>query len=377
MKNAISPEVLIIGAGPIGLALASRLKLANVAFLILEKGHSVGSNILDWGHVNLFTNWAESVDKLSEQLLNKNGIEINTTDSNPSGSDFVNHYLAKLASIIPDYQIQYNSEVMSVQYNELESEFAINYSHNSIIKKVNSKYVFDASGTWQNPTSLVKSQAQYQDFICSGIPDMMYVQTLEKASKVAIVGSGHSAMNSILQLSKRKDLELLWIIRSSQPRFGLSKVGGKSRKLENQIESLINNDDLTLVCGFQLDKIQIVNQKLQLESYNEEHLSGIHKVISNIGSSPNHNLLKNINLNLDEKYAAPLDLSVKINPSLHSCDMVSFNLEDTLVTESNYFLIGSKTFGKASNFLLSKGYRILDQIMIDVFDLQSQDLNKC
>jgi len=376
MKNANSPEVLIIGAGPIGLALASRLKLANVAFLILEKGDTVGANILDWGHVNLFTNWKESLDKLSVKLLNKNGIEIKTTDSNPSGFDFVNHYLLKLASVFPKDQIRYDSEVLSVQYNELDNEFVVNYLKNGITERVNSKYVFDASGTWQNPTSLGNTQAQYQDFICSGIPDSNYVQSIEKASKIAIVGSGHSAMNSILQLSMRQDLDLIWIVRSSHPRFGLSKVGGKSRNLENQIESLIKDGNLKLSCGFQLQKMQIENQKLKIISDKGEFITGIHKVISNIGSSPNHSLLKNIELNLDEKYAAPLKLSHKINPNLHSCDTVSYDFKDTLVAKSKYFLIGSKTFGRASNFLMSKGYEILDQIMIDVFGLQSLDLNK-
>lgn len=368
MKSTSSPSVLIIGAGPIGLAMASRLTLANIPFLILEKGRSAGSNILSWGHVNLFTNWKESVDDQSVKLLSNQGIDIKLPNSNPSGADFVNDYLIKLASLIPNDQIHYNSEVKSVQLNDFQTEFLVKYVYQGTTEMIKTKYVFDASGTWQSPNSLVKNQNEYQDYICTGIPDVNFTNSLESGSKIAIVGSGHSAMNSILQLSSRKDLKLIWIIRSSKPRFGLSKVGGKSRNLENEIKSLIDKGALELKGGFQIDKLQIENQKLNIESNNRDFVTGVHKVISNIGSLPNHGLLLNLDLTLDTKYLVPIELAGKINPALHSCDTVSFDFQDTLATESNYFLIGSKTFGKASNFLLSKGYTILDQIIDEIFN---------
>ena len=49
--------IAIIGAGPVGLAAAAHLVNIGERFILLESGESVGSNILCWGHVRLFSPW--------------------------------------------------------------------------------------------------------------------------------------------------------------------------------------------------------------------------------------------------------------------------------------------------------------------------------
>lgn len=47
--------VAIIGAGPIGLAAAAHLVERGQKFILFEAGSSIGQNILQWGHVRLFS----------------------------------------------------------------------------------------------------------------------------------------------------------------------------------------------------------------------------------------------------------------------------------------------------------------------------------
>lgn len=49
--------VAIIGAGPIGLAVAAHLAREKVPFVVLEAGSQVGASVSEWGHVRLFSPW--------------------------------------------------------------------------------------------------------------------------------------------------------------------------------------------------------------------------------------------------------------------------------------------------------------------------------
>ncbi|EGG35489.1 conserved domain protein [Paenibacillus sp. HGF5] len=63
--------VAIIGAGPIGLAAAAHLGERGQNFILFEAGSSIGQNILQWGHVRLFSPWQYNIDKAAERLLRK------------------------------------------------------------------------------------------------------------------------------------------------------------------------------------------------------------------------------------------------------------------------------------------------------------------
>lgn len=69
MNTQKNVEVTIIGAGPMSLAMAARLTLHNVSFTIIEKGNTVGWNMLNWGHVHLFSSWESTVFKNSLKML--------------------------------------------------------------------------------------------------------------------------------------------------------------------------------------------------------------------------------------------------------------------------------------------------------------------
>jgi cation diffusion facilitator CzcD-associated flavoprotein CzcO len=68
MNDSTLP-VVVIGAGPVGLAAAAHLLERGETPLILEAGESVGASILKWGHVKLFTPWKYATDSASRALL--------------------------------------------------------------------------------------------------------------------------------------------------------------------------------------------------------------------------------------------------------------------------------------------------------------------
>ncbi|WP_299496888.1 NAD(P)-binding domain-containing protein [uncultured Shewanella sp.] len=55
-------SIIIIGAGPIGIAAAAQALSRGLTPLVLEKGTTVGTAMLKWGHVKVFTPWQYIVD---------------------------------------------------------------------------------------------------------------------------------------------------------------------------------------------------------------------------------------------------------------------------------------------------------------------------
>ncbi|WP_354541465.1 FAD-dependent oxidoreductase [Rhodococcus sp. OAS809] len=53
--------VVVIGAGPIGLAAAAELRERGLTPLVFERGTTAGAAISEWNHVRLFSRWSELV----------------------------------------------------------------------------------------------------------------------------------------------------------------------------------------------------------------------------------------------------------------------------------------------------------------------------
>ena len=58
--NSVAREelpVIVLGAGPIGLAAAVHLADRGLPAVVLEAGADVGASVREWGHVRLFSPW--------------------------------------------------------------------------------------------------------------------------------------------------------------------------------------------------------------------------------------------------------------------------------------------------------------------------------
>ena len=65
--------VVVIGAGPVGLAAAAHLSDRGIPFTVLEAGDGPAAAIRQWGHVRLFSPWRFNVDPAAARLLAEAG----------------------------------------------------------------------------------------------------------------------------------------------------------------------------------------------------------------------------------------------------------------------------------------------------------------
>jgi flavin-dependent dehydrogenase len=70
MSSSTLP-VVIIGAGPVGLAAAAHVLSRGLTPLVLESGSAVGVGVRRWGHVRMFSPWSFSVDSAAKTILER------------------------------------------------------------------------------------------------------------------------------------------------------------------------------------------------------------------------------------------------------------------------------------------------------------------
>ncbi len=352
-------DILVIGAGPIGLAMAAKLTKTNLNFIILEKGTSVGANILEWGHVSLFTNWAENMDTDARHILQEHGIALPPLDTHPTGKEFVEKYLRPLSktAVLGD-KIMLDAAVTHIEYEKSKKLFKATYFVDGQYHILKSRVVIDASGTWGNFNRLAT------DAVTNNIMYGIARASVAYSNKtLAVVGSGHSAMNSLQALASLELKGLHWLIRGKAPKFGKSKVGGRSNTLENDIKQLLEQQKVELHPNFLIEHIHKNDGHLALHAQSSACLAGIDELIVNAGTYPDYSFVPEMSLDIDERFMCARTLAPKIDPSLHTCSSTSYGFEDTLLTQLPYFVVGMKSFGKASNFLLLTGYNILGDLL--------------
>ena len=173
MKTASTPEglaelpVVVIGAGPIGLAAAANAAERGLSFAVLESGPEAGAAVAEWAHVRLFSAWRELIDPAARRLLEAgDGWTAPDENAYPTGREWLDVYLRPLADLLdslPGGTVRYGARVVGVSRagrdllvdSGRESDpFAVHVETATGRERLLASAVVDASGTWRQPNPL-------------------------------------------------------------------------------------------------------------------------------------------------------------------------------------------------------------------------------
>jgi thioredoxin reductase len=384
MENNRLP-VAIIGGGAVGLAAAAHLVKRNEHFILFETGETVGANILDWGHVKVFSPWRYNIDKAAEELLLSTGWQSPDKDSLHTGKEFYEQYMKPLVSH-PSIQpfVFTNSQVIAVGRKNLDKmktkgrenqPFVLQVQCNHTKMLFEARAIIDASGTWHNGNPIgagglfAVGEKENADKIVYHIPDILgKSKERYKNRNVLVVGGGHSAINTILELDKLKEefpqTEIHWVLRKEKI---WEVYGGKDADalpargaLGMRIETLIHQERLSVYTPFQIQEIRNENDKLTLVGIQngvKKALTGIDEMISNTGTWPDFSFLRELRFDFDSTVESVPALADLIDPNLHSCGTVRPHGELELrQNEKDFYIVGMKSYGRAPTFLMATGY---------------------
>ncbi len=377
--------VAIFGAGPVGLAAAAHLTLRKQPFILLEAGQTVASNILSWKHIRVFSPWRYNLDKAAKQLLVESGWLAPDEEALPTGEELYQNYFKPLSELpAMEPHILLNTRVLSVgrknvdkmkTWGREEQPYIIQVLRENKVSQYEAKAVIDASGTWNSPNSIGSGgnyaigEVENSNRIFYGIPDVLNGQADRYINKsVLVVGGGHSSINVILELDKLKSkypaTEIHWVLRKKSVTevYGGQEADALEARgaLGTKIEQLVNEDRVNVYTPFQVQEIANTERDLTVIGFQHGEkfaLRGIDEIISNTGSRPDFSFLREVRLNIDPSLESVADIAELIDPNIHSCGTVRPHGEKELEhPDKNFYIVGSKSYGRAPTFLMATGY---------------------
>ena len=380
MSNSQLP-VVIIGAGPVGLAAAAHAVSRRMVPLVLEAGPRVGEGVRRWKHVRMFSPWQFGVDAASVEILTRHGWTTPPIDGYPTGRDLVEKYLEPLAAtdeLAP--HIRLNTRVTAVARLAVdrmknggreEAPFLVRVQGPDGAQDIVARAVIDASGTIDQPGPLGASglhalgERAAASRVFYGIPDVLGAERQRYAGvRVLVAGSGHSALNALLDMAQLADEEpatkIVWVIR----RQSLGQLLGGIRqdqleergKLGSRVRRLLDECCIDLVKEFRIDRVMATPAGVVV-SDGERSLPPVDEIVATTGFRPDWSILSEVRLDLDPAVESPRALAPLIDPNIHSCGTVlPHGAEELKQPDANLFIIGMKSYGRAPTFLLLTGY---------------------
>jgi thioredoxin reductase len=374
--------VVVIGAGPIGLAAAAHLVGRGLEPLVLEAGPAAASAVREWSHVRLFSTWGEVTDPAAEKLLAPTGWVKPDEATYPTGGDWAAQYLQPLADVLGD-KVRFGASVTGVSRlgrdrvvdaDREQQPFTVHILHaDGTEERITARAVIDASGTWSAPSPIggdglpALGERTAADRISYRVPDLKdpAVRARYAGKRTAVIGSGASAFTALSYLADlAKDTpgtHATWILRRG---IGGSTFGGGEADelpargaLGLRAKAAVDDGYADAVTGFRTTTVEKSGEQLVLVAEDSRRLDPVDEVIVLTGFRPDLSFLAELRLGLDERLQAPTALAPLIDPNVHSCGTVyPHGVNELSHPEQDVYLVGMKSYGRAPTFLAMTGY---------------------
>lgn len=384
MTTTADLPVVVIGAGPAGLAAAAHLVERGIEPLVLETGPTAATAVRGWSHVRLFSTWSELVDPAAEKLLAPTGWARPDADTYPTGGEWAERYLQPLADALGD-KVRYGATVTGVSRlgrdrivdaDREQQPFTLRVTRaDGAEERILGRAVIDASGTWSTPAPIsadglpALGEHAASARISYRIPDLKdpAVRARYAGKRTAVIGSGASAFTALAALAGvAKDepgTHSVWILRRgiSGSTFG----GGSADQLPARgalglaAKAAVDDGYADAVTGFRTEAVEPAadDDGLVLVGEDGRRLDPVDEVIVLTGLRPDLSFLSELRLALDERLQAPVELAPLIDPNQHSCGTVyPHGHRELSHPEQGVYLVGMKSYGRAPTFLAMTGY---------------------
>lgn len=271
--------VVVIGAGPQGLAAAAHLLERGETPLVLEAGDGPAFAVSQWAHVRLFSRWPELVDPAAARLLAPTGW-VAPERGYPTGGEWIASYLGPLAEQLGE-RVRYGARVSGVSRRgrdrlvsagRAEQPFVVHVTDTSGEEsRIEACAVIDASGTWTTPNPAgadglpaLGEKAVATSGALSYLPPTPQQAQAAGGRHTVVVGSGHSALTAIIELSAvakaQPGTRLTWVLRRGV--VGDTFGGGESDELPERgalglrARAAVQAGLVDLVTGFRIEQVE-------------------------------------------------------------------------------------------------------------------------
>ncbi|TXT37241.1 MAG: putative secreted protein [Planctomycetota bacterium] len=417
-------RIAIIGAGPIGLEAALLARQLGHDVQVFEKGR-VAENILDWGHVRLFSPFGMNSSEWGRGALTRvfGRGALPREEELLTGLELAERYLIPISQLVElEGRIHEQSQVLSINRRHFlktagigstargAEPFQLLIEHRTDERVELADVVLDCSGTYPHHNWLgdggqpclgeryTLNESNYR------LPDIRKSEFGDRI--VLVVGSGFSAATSVVALAdlaqQAPKTKVLWFANSqpnqtesagpisrvpNDPLVARDQLAAKANELASlghftrssspetkdhpvvwfanvAIKSLRPTRTCRNFDGFEVELDW--SRATEQGSTSPPRLT-VDRIIANVGYRPDRSIYEE--LHVHECYATqgPIKLAAKLlGESSTDCLAQASHGADVLKNpEPNFFILGSKSYGRNSNFLLRVGH----QQILEVFEM--------
>ena len=401
-------RIAIVGAGPVGLEAALSAVEAGFDVDVFERGR-VAENVRQWGHVQLFSPFGLNCSAWGRRALanSVDGFRLPAEDELLTGREFAERYLIPLSQI-PQLagHIHEGVEVRALgrsqtwkgdligQPARADDTFRLLLCDSRGERSVEADCVLDCSGTYPNHNwigaggvpGIGETSALADDDY--RLPDVLGADRSRFAGrKTLVVGSGYSAATAVVSLAQLAEAEqgtqIVWLTRSSRtppiPRIDDDILEDRDRLTESANRLATSNDGpvewrrnrfirrierrpasegvVVSIEGLR-KQANAGDAKSSLEQF------AVDRVIANVGYRPDRRLYEE--LQVHECYATqgPMKLAAALlgETSADCLAQARHGAEILHNPEPQLFILGSKSYGRDSRFLLKIGIEQIREV---------------
>jgi thioredoxin reductase len=375
--------VAVIGAGPVGLAAAAHLIRRGARPIILEAGPAPGHAVRQWAHVRMFSPWRYAIDTAARVLLEQTGWQAPDAEHHPTGGELLRDYVEPLAAVpaIRD-ALRVNTRVVAVGRRGFDKVRSAGRDEAPFIvtvadadgrqSSIQAQAVIDASGTFASPNPAgaggIPAIGETEARCFYGMPDVLGAERRRYAGRrVLVVGSGHSAMNVLLDLAALRTQEPATRISWALRRADVESVygGGSADQLQARGElglrtrALVESGAIEVAAPFRVQRIEKTLDGLTVAGGTGCCTKTLQadEIVVATGFRPQLDFLREVRLALDPALECAAALGPLIDPNVHSCGTVRpHGYVELSHPETNFYIVGMKSYGRAPTFLLATGY---------------------
>jgi len=413
MAKNDAPRIAVLGAGPIGLEAALYAKNLKLPVTIYERGR-VGEYLQRWGHVRLFSPFSMNTTPLARAAIHADDSQHEFPPDNDciTGRDHLAAYLEPLAksSQLRDC-LKTETRVLSVgRRGFLKEEIPGDAKRGQqpfrlLLRTKDNKerveeadVVLDCTGTYGQHRWLgdggipAAGEAPAEKDILYHLEDVLGGRRSSFAGKtVLVIGGGYSAATTICSLAtlaeQQTDTWITWLARgaNSHPLKRIPNDPLKERdRLAVRANTLATRNDsgVDFYPSTFVDEIEFAGPdkgfRVTVRCTGKPKTFEADRLVANVGYSPDTLLYRE--LQVHECYASqgPMNLAAALLKHAGAdCLSIPAQGASTLKNpEPNFYILGSKSYGRNSNFLLRNGFEQIREVFTLITGKGDVDLYK-
>ncbi|MDP2712511.1 MAG: hypothetical protein Q8O56_14950 [Solirubrobacteraceae bacterium] len=382
-------RIAILGAGPIGLEAALAAATRGDDFVVFEAAPTVGWHLRRWGHVRTFTPWGMNVSPRMRAALPSapSGAGL------PTGAQLAADLLEPVAALaqLRD-RIRLTTRVLAVGREGLLKHEAIGDGRRAerpfrlLIRRpdgseaiAHADVVIDATGTYGIPNRLgdggidAVNERAFEDRIERFLPAFEEQAGAWAGRTILLTGAGHSAQTAARQLADfardAPGTRVVWATRSAVPGWGVVEDDPlpERAQLSRAAAQLAAgaSDALQLRAGFVTEALHASGDRVAVTLRNgRREQVEVDRILALNGGVGDHALYRQLQVHECYATSGPMNLAAALlGETGGDCLAIASHGPETLRTpEPGFFILGAKSYGRNSQFLLQVGWRQVDDV---------------